>query len=165
MLNMYELDVEYAVLDKMLDKYAEENEGDISDFPLNDEFDRLEGEREAKLLNLAVWHKDLKAQAEAFTQEIKRLQARQKALSNKAGSIKEYIDYNLQAGEKLSDTRAVLSYRKSSQVVIDVPEDSLPQGLMKISVSADKTAIKEYLKTHTDCKLAHIQENQSLQIK
>lgn len=165
MLKIYDINEEIQALDGLLDSWASHHEGDITDFPLNDEFDRLEGERNEKLLNMAVWHKDLKGQAEAFDKEIKRLQVRFKALNNKAERIKEYIDYNLQEGEKLSDTRAVLSYRKSKQVMIDVPVEDLPHGLLKLAISADKTAIKEYLKTHKDCKLAHMEENHSLQIK
>jgi hypothetical protein len=165
MLKIYEINEEMQALDGLLDSWAGNHEGDITDFPLNNELERLEGEREEKLLNLAVWVKDLKAEAEAFTSEIKRLQGRQKALINKSERIKEFIDYNLQKGEKLSDTRAVLSYRKSTQVVLDVQPEDLPVGLKKISLTADKTAIKEYLKTHPDCKLAHMQENHSLQIK
>ncbi|MCK5602089.1 siphovirus Gp157 family protein [Candidatus Pacearchaeota archaeon] len=164
MLKIYEIEEEIQALDGLIDSWAVNHEGDISDFPLNDELERLEGERNEKLLNLAVWHKDLKAQADAFSQEIKRLQTRHRALSSKADSIKGFIDYSLQAGEKLSDIRAVLSYRKSSQVVIDVLPEDLPQKFIKTSISPDKAAIKEYIKTG-DCHFAHMQENQSLQIK
>ena len=164
MLKIYEITEEMQALDGLLDSWASNHEGCITDFPLNDEFDRLEGKRNEKLLNLAVWHKDLKAQAEAFSKEIKQLQARQKALNNKAERIKEYIDYNLQEGEKLSDTRAVLSYRKSSQVVIDVLTEDLPPSVVKITFSPDKALIKEMIKMG-DCHYAHMQENQSLQIK
>jgi hypothetical protein len=164
MLKIYEINEEMQALDGLLDSWASNHEGDISDFPLNDELERLEGEREEKLLNLAVWVKDLKAEAEAFTNEIKRLQGRQKALINKSERIKEFIDYNLQKGEKLSDTRAVLSYRKSTQVVLDVPVEDLPKSVIKITLAPDKTLIKEMIKSG-DCDYAHIQENQSLQIK
>jgi hypothetical protein len=165
MLKIYEINEEMQALDGLLDSWAGNHEGDITDFPLNDELERLEGEREEKLLNLAVWVKDLKAEAEAFTNEIKRLQGRQKALINKSERIKEFIDYNLQKGEKLSDTRAVLSYRKSTQVVLDVPVEDLPPEFVKTSVAADKTALKEYLKTNEGSDIAHMQENHSLQIK
>jgi hypothetical protein len=165
MLKIHDINEEMQALDGLLDSWASNHDGDITDFPLNDELDRLEGERNEKLLNLAVWVKDLKGQAEAWNKEIKRLQAGQKALINKSERIKEFIDYNLQKGEKLSDVRASLSYRKSTQVVLDVQPEDLPAGLKKISLTVDKTAIKEYLKTHPDCKLAHMQENHSLQIK
>lgn len=163
MLKLHDISIEVDELDKMVDEFAAENEGLVPEF-LNDELDRLKGERVGKLLNLAVWVKNLKAEAEAFSPEIKRLQARQKALNNKADTIKEYIDYNMQEGEKLSDTRAVLSYRKSTQVVIDVLTEDLPSEVVKISFTPDKTAIKEAIKKG-DCHYAHMQENQSLQIK
>ena len=164
MLKIYEISEEIQALDGLLDSWASNHEGDITDFPLNDEFDRLEGERNEKLLNMAVWHKDLKGQAEAFDKEIKRLQGRFKALNNKAERIKEYIDYNLQEGEKLSDTRAVLSYRKSTQVVIDVLTEDLPPEFIKTSIAPDKAAIKELVKT-TKCLFAHMETHHNLSIK
>ncbi len=165
MLKIYEINEEIQALDGLLDSWASHHEGCITDFPMNDEFDRLEGERNEKLLNLAVWHKDLKAQAEAFNQEIKRLQGRFKALNNKADSIKGYIDYNLQEGEKLSDTRAVLSYRKSTQVVIDVLVEDLPPEFVKFTRSTDKTAMKEAIQSKEGCHCAHIETKLNLQIK
>ena len=164
MLKIYEINEEMQALDGLLDSWAANHEGDITDFPLNDELERLEGERNEKLLNLAVWHKDLKAQAEAFSKEIKQLQARQKGISNKADSIEGFIDYSLQVGEKLSDTRAALSYRKSTQVVIDVLVEDLPSAFVKTTIIPDKAAIKENIKLGV-CHFAHMQENQSLQIK
>jgi hypothetical protein len=165
MLKIYEINEEMQALDGLLDSWASNHEGDISDFPLNDELERLEGERNEKLLNLAVWVKDLKGQAEAWNKEIKRLQAGQKALINKSERIKEFIDYNLQKGEKLSDVRASLSYRKSTQVVLDIAESLLPREFSKMVVTADKAAIKAYLKDHDKCGFAHLHENHSLQIK
>ena len=165
MLKIYEINEEMQALDGLLDSWAANHEGDITEFPLNDELERLEGERNEKLLNLAVWHKDLKAQAEAFSKEIKQLQARQAAISNKADSIKGFIDYSLQVGEKLSDTRAVLSYRKSTQVVIDVLVEDLPPEFVKFTRSADKTAMKEAIQSKEGCKCAHIEEQMNLQIK
>lgn len=165
MLKIYEINEEMQALDGLLDSWASNHDGDITDFPLNDELERMEGERNEKLLNLAVWVKDLKGQAEAWNKEIKRLQAGQKTLINKAERIKEFIDYNLQKGEKLSDVRASLSYRKSTQVVLDVPVEDLPPEFVKISVAADKTALKEYLKTNEGSAIAHIETFQNLNIK
>lgn len=165
MLKIYEINEEMQALDGLLDSWASNHDGDITDFPLNDELERLEGERNEKLLNLAVWVKDLKAEAEAFTNEIKRLQTRQKALINKSERIKEFIDYNLQKGEKLSDVRASLSYRKSTQVVLDVPVEDLPPEFVKFTRSADKTAMKEAIQSEGGCSCAHIEEKFNLQIK
>lgn len=163
-LKLYELTQEMEALDGLLDSWASNHEGDITDFPLNDELERLEGERVDKLLNLAVWHKSLVAEARAFTDELKRLQARQKVLSNKAERIKAFIDCNLQDNEKLEDNRSVLSYRESSQVIIDKPIDELPKEFVKISKAPDKTLIKEAIKLDK-CNFAHIEKIKNLQIK
>lgn len=164
-LKLYEITQEMEALDGLLDSWASNHEGDITDFPLNDELERLEGERIDKLLNLAVWHKSLVAEAKAFTDELKRLQGRKEVLSNKAERIKEFIDYNLQDNEKLEDNRSVLSYRESLQVVIDVPIDELPEEVVKTTRTADKSLIKYILKSSPDCHYAHLQDNLNLQIK
>lgn len=163
-LKLYEISQEMEALDGLLDSWAAHHEGDITEFPLNDELERLEGERTDKLLNLAVWHKSLIAEAKAFSDELKRLQSRQKTLSNKAERIKEFIDYNMEKGEKLEDNRSVLSYRESSQIIIDKPIDDLPLSVIKITKVADKTLIKDLLKTES-LDFAHIEKKQNLQIK
>lgn len=163
-LKLYEITQEIEALDGLLDSWASNHEGDITEFPFNDELERLEGERTDKLLNLAVWHKSLIAEAKAFSDELKRLQARQKVLSNKAEQIKGFIDCNMEKGEKLEDNRSVLSYRESSQIIIDKPIDDLPLSVIKITKAADKALIKDLLKTES-LDFAHIEKKQNLQIK
>ena len=50
--------------------------------------DALQMERERKLEGVALWVKDLKAEAEAVKAEADKLTARKKALDNKIDSIK-----------------------------------------------------------------------------
>ena len=51
----------------------------------------LQMERDRKLENVALWVKDLKAEAEAIGNEVKALTARKKAAENKAERLKEWL--------------------------------------------------------------------------
>ena len=66
--------------------------------------DALQMEREAKLEGVALWVKDLKAEAEAVKAEADKLNARKKALDNKIESIKTWLAAALN-GEKLKTPR------------------------------------------------------------
>ena len=66
--------------------------------------DALQMEREAKLEGVALWVKDLKAEAEAVKAEADKLNARKKALDNKIDSIKTWLAAALN-GDKLKTPR------------------------------------------------------------
>ena len=66
--------------------------------------DALQMEREAKLEGVALWVKDMKAEAEAVKAEADKLNARKKALDNKIESIKTWLAAALN-GEKLKTPR------------------------------------------------------------
>ena len=165
-IKLFEITDEVIALEKMIDEYASEHEGEIPDF-LNDEFDRLAGERNEKRLNIGAWIKGLEAEIQAHKDEQKRQGERVRVLSNKATSLKSLIGYNLAQGEKLNDTRCALSYRKSERVIVDVAPEDLPKDLATIivTVTPDKKEIKARLKSDEGCEFAHMEENFSLQIK
>ena len=166
-MNLFELTTEQLELERMMDTFAAENEGDITDFPLNDEFERLEGERATKLLNIGAWIKSLRATEAAHKAEQKRQGERAKVLGNKADRLESLISCHLANGEKLNDTRCALSFRRSESVVIDVPTESLPKDFVieSTSTAPDKKAIKAHIKDVGKWEFAHIQENFNLQIK
>ena len=66
--------------------------------------DALQMEREAKLEGVALWVKDLKAEAEAVKAEADKLTARKKALDNKIDCLKNWLLYAL-SGKKLKTAR------------------------------------------------------------
>lgn len=165
-ISLFAIDEETAELERMLDLYASENEGDITDFPMTDEFERLKGERVDKLLNIGAWIKSLEAEAQAHKDEQKRQGDRARVIGNKAASLKSLISYHLANGEKLHDTRVALSYRKSEKVVVDVKPEDLPAHLATVTTTVipDKKAIKALLKGE-GCEFGHIEETMNLQVK
>lgn len=152
----------YQIEDAILDCVDTET-GDIVDI---EKLEALEMERDAKISNIACWIKDLKAEAEAIKAEKQNLDKRLKADTNKAEQLKNYLDGYLN-GAKFKDARCAISYRKSvsTEIAEDLDINTLPDNCKKITVEANKTAIKEALQNGeviNGCKLV---EKSNIQIK
>ena len=126
--------------------------------------DELNVMKEEKVENIALYIKNLIAEAAAIKAEKDALAKRQKAAENKADYLKRYLNGCL-SGEKFSTPRVSLSYRKTTSVSIPdvyiVPDDYL----RKVEPSPDKTAIKAAIKSGQVFAWAKLVEAQSLIIK
>lgn len=81
--------------------------------------DALQMEREKKLEGVALWVKDLKAEAEAIGNEVKALTVRKKSAENKAERLKAWLAGALD-GEILKTSKVRISYTHNSRLnVID----------------------------------------------
>jgi hypothetical protein len=82
--------------------------------------------------------------------------------------MKKFLQDNIDKGEKLSDGRVKISWRKSTSVVFDssapAPEDADPK-FTKTTVEFSKTKIKSILDSGEVVPWAYISENQNIQIK
>ena len=87
----------------------------------------LQMERDAKIENVALWIKELKAEAEAIKDEKQALADRQRVAENKAESLKNWLAYALN-GEKFKTSKCSISYRNSESV--EVTEEGL-EALMR----------------------------------
>lgn len=120
--------------------------------------------RDTKIENIALFYKSTKAEEKAIGDEIKILQAREKTLGNKANSLKEYL-INVLQGNKFFTPKVVISYRKSTVVEIE-DINKLDITYLKMSEpEADKTAIKDILKSGGEVVGAKLTENTSMNIK
>lgn len=128
-----------------------------------DELDALKMKWEEKMENVALYIKNLRAEAEAVKKEKQALADRQRVLDNKADWLKQYLQNNLH-GEKYSTSRVAISYRKSQAVVCEAPE-KLPEQYQRIKVEADKTALKDALKAGEVIDGARLEDNVSIIIK
>lgn len=135
-------------------------------------FEKLQGDFDEKLLNLAKWIKNLDAERQAVFNEKQKLEKRKKRLDNKIESIKSYIDFCTAdiPKEKLpKDATTVITRSKSSVVEVDLAElmkakDS-DKFLIKSDPKPDKAEIKRVLKTGVEVPGCVIVEKQNLQIK
>lgn len=129
-----------------------------------DALDLLEIERDAKIENICLWIKNLRADARAYKDEEESFRARKKAAENKVEALKEYIRYILN-GNSFKTGRVSVSYRKSNVVecdnIMDVDDDYLKYEMPKLDKAKIKAAIKQGIKVK-GCRLA---EKQNIQIK
>lgn len=134
----------------------------------------LQMEREAKLEGVALWVKDLKAEAEAVKAEADKLNARKKALDNKIDSIKAWLLYAL-GGEKLKTPRCNVYQMRTKKVVIDdeqalvdmfLTSDALKEKYLRIKEpEINKTALSDAMKKGFEFEFAHLEDSESVVIK
>jgi hypothetical protein len=105
----------------------------------------LQMERDAKIENVALWIKELKAEAEALKAEKMAFAERQKVAENKMESLKKWLAYALN-GEKFKTVRASVTFRTTEKVeVADIFK--LDENYVRYKdPEADKDAIKKAIK-------------------
>lgn len=135
--------------------------GEIID---SDKLSELQMAFDEKIENVALWIKDLKAEAEAIKKEADALTQRRKVCENKAESLKGYL-INALGGQKFKTAKVSISYRKSEAVEVEDIGLIDDDYLKFTEPTADKTKIKKALKEGVELKGVKLVENQSIQIK
>ena len=118
--------------------------------------DALQMQRQDKVESVALWIKNLTADAIAYRAEKEAFAEREKAALKKIESLKNWISGALE-GQKFSTWRCSVTFRRSEAVEIE-DESFLPPEMVteKITYTPNKTAIKEAIKAGTEiagCKL------------
>ncbi len=157
-MTIYEIDQSIASL-------VDPETGEISDF---DAFAGLQMEREAKVESMALWVKNLNAEADAIKAERDNLYEREKAARNKADRLKKYLAEIL-CGEKFSSPKVAISYRKSTAVEIADEAEFISTGpkeyLIPQPPKIDKKAISASLKAGKEIPGASLAERNNIQSK
>ena len=144
--------------------------GEILD---TEKLDALQMERERKLEGVALWIKDMKAEAAAIKEEADKLTARKKSLDNKIDGLKTWLLMALD-GEKLSTPRCKVYQTHNQRVVIDDEKALIdmfmtsPFGekfLRMKEPEIDKNALKDSMKQGYEYEFAHLEETESVVIK
>lgn len=128
-----------------------------------DELDALIMERDTKVENIALWVKNLTAEAKAVKEESDKLAKRASAAKNKADRLKAYLGENL-AGEKFSTPRVAISYRRTKAVSITSMAE-IPERFTRLEIKADKAEIKKAIDAGESVPGAEIEERTSVQIR
>lgn len=127
-------------------------------------FEELQMEASEKIENVALWHKNLLADAEAFKSEKEVFTQREKVAKNKAESLKRYLNDAL-AGKEFNSTRVKISYRKSTALEYD-GQTEVPEEYLKVKEpEIDKQAITKELKDGNEIKGFTLKENRNIQVK
>ena len=158
-MKLYEID--NAILDCI-----DLETGEVID---TERLDALHIERDAKIENVALWIKDLKAEAEAIKAEKQALEERQRVAENKAESLKKWLAYALD-GQKFSTAKCAVSFRKTEKVEIsDVGMIRLMKEHDELLTYKDpepnKTAIKQALKDGLNVDGVRLECNTSVIIR
>lgn len=123
----------------------------------------LEVEKEKKIENIALWIKNLEAEAEALKKEKEAFAAREKSARNKAESLKKYLESTL-CGEKFQTTKCSISFR-TSETLESAKDAEVPEEFKKYSFTLDKKSMKEAMKNGAIYKGFWLQKHLKLQIK
>jgi len=123
---------------------------------------------QVKSVNYAYLVKDMQAENTAIDNEIERLTKlkaqRDNAITRLEDTVKAaMILYGI---EKIESNNIKISFRKSTQVIID-DEESIPAKYKKkkVTLSVDKAGLNNDLNTGKKIKGARLQENKNIQIK
>ena len=144
--------------------------GEILD---TEKLDALQMEREQKLEGVALWIKDMNAEADAVKAEADKLTARKKALDNKVAALKQWLLMALD-GQKLKTPRCNVYQTHSQKVVIDDEKALIdmfmttPFGEKFLRIKEpeiDKNAMKDSMKHGFEFEFAHLEETESVVIK
>ena len=146
--------------------------GEILD---SEKLDALQMEREQKLEGVALWVKDLNAEAEAVKTEADKLIARKRALDNKITALKMWLLMALD-GQKLKTPRCNVYQTHSQRVAIVGDEKDLiawlerntedPREFIRYKEpELRKDEIKKALKDGKEIEYAKLEETESVVIK
>lgn len=162
MISLYEID---SAITSLVDQET----GEILDY---EAFAELKMAREEKIEGMAIWHKNLTAEAAAIRAEEINLAARRKSLEKKADSLKQYLTEIL-AGDKFNTARVACSFRKTKSVEIQDEEGFIqameasmcPDYLKYSAPTINRTAITNAIKSGVDVPGAKLIEKLNLSIK
>lgn len=161
-MTLYEIDQAILAL-------VDPETGEILDY---DAFSNLKMDREAKIEGMALWLKNLTAEAAAIRAEEISLAERRKALEKKADSLKQYLSEILE-GTKFSTARVACSFRKSKSVVIHDEEEFIRtmqesqhfEYLKYSPPTVNRTEITNAIKAGKEIPGAELVEKTNLSIK
>lgn len=160
-MTLYEINAELLALLEQVDEETGELTCDL------DALEALNLEREKKLEGLALYIKNLAAEATAIKAEAKALTERQKAAEYKAARARQYLADQLR-GEKFKTPRVAVTWRKSvaTEISEGVTWESFDERFLKYKdPEISLTAIREAIVAGETVPGAALVERQNIQIK
>lgn len=135
--------------------------GEIIDY---DRLMELQLERDEKIEAVALWYKNLLADAAAYKAEKDAFAEKERRANANALRLKEYLAAALQ-GEKYKTTRVNISFRSTPSVVVDDVLNLPPRFVKFAEPEPDKIAIRQAINNGEEVNGAHIERKQSVIIK
>lgn len=157
-MNLYEIKQEF---EKAIEECVDMETGEIIN-PIR--LDELNMVLTDKRENVALYIKNLSAEAKAIDEEAKNLTNRKRVLNNKVEGLKKYLADNLE-GHKFETAKVVVSFRKSEQLEINSTEHIPAEYLISQEPKIDKVALKNSIKQGIEINGVQIITKQNIQIK
>jgi len=143
-MKLYEIASGLNIIEKMLDY----DMNDTEEEELLKAYNKLEVSLEEKADAISIINKAMDDDVSKIDAEIKRLQARKKAIKNSQKRLKENVMYNMLAMglTKIKTALHTLSIRNNAaSLVVDenVPAESFPEHYLRVKYEIDKKAIMD----------------------
>lgn len=137
----------YKISDRYLAAIQFFENNDLDDEVVSDTLEAIEGEMEEKGINIASYIGNIEATADAINTAIKQMQARKKAIENKADSLRNYLKMNMERTgiTEISCPYFQIKIKKRPASVLITDESLIPNKFKtkKIIWTVDKKAIKD----------------------
>lgn len=155
----------YAIDQAIQDAISESVDPETGEIIYTERLEQLQMERDQKIEGVALWVKNLQADALAYKAEKEAFSKREKAATAKADSLKKWLVKALE-GQKFSTTKCAVSFSRSEQVEI-MDETIIPKNMMVqvVTFKPDKNVIKKLLKDGQEVSGCRLVENLNTQIK
>lgn len=162
-MSLYELDTKIkGCIQLDAEHVVDTEDGEIFDLQ---QFEALQMERGQKIEGMCCYIKNLMAEAVAYEAEEKRMRERRAAKEREIDRCKGYLAGVLY-GEKFETPRCKISWRKS-EICNVLNIDAVPEEYKrtKITVDADKTAIKKAIKSGMEIPGAEVIQKLNMTLK
>ena len=162
-MHIYELNKQIETLSEQ--EWVDPDTGEILDEDVANALNALTLERDEKIENVALWYKDVLAEAEAIKAEENKLASRRRGKERLAESLKRFLDFAC-AGQKFSSPRVAISFRNvvNGKTVIDDPT-LIPMAFQKVVTEPIKSEISKAIKAGMDVPGAHLEDSHSVIVR
>lgn len=138
---------------------------DFDEQTLKDTLEAVGGEFNDKAISIIKLAENLNGDTSVIDAEIKRLQARKSAITNKQKQLREYLIYNMQESgiSKVECPLFTASLRKGVEKVVIDNEMQIPDEFAKVEVvtKIDKNEIKKQLKAGAEIPGARLERGET----
>ena len=138
---------------------------ELEDVDITDTLEAIEGEFKEKVNSIVHVLTNQDGDVGAIDAEIKRLQARKRAITNRQDSLKDYLRTNMEATntKKISCQLFTIACVKGRDIAVIDDSDSIPDDYVsvKTTITPDKNAISRALKDGIDIPGARLEQAKS----
>jgi len=160
----------YNIKNRFIELFEKEEDGELTQEEMNEQGNELALALQNKSVSIIGYARNMESLIEAMKTEEKRMAERRKNAENKYDRFKEYVKTNMEdlGLEKLENELGTLAVRRNP-VSVEVYDESLISDEYKkekVTVTIDRTAIKEAIKSGVSVQGARLVDDKtSLRIK